>query len=59
MGAWLGGLAITHGIALAALPWVAAAVAIAALILTWAAARLDARKAPLRAAGMAVRQDAC
>ncbi|WP_028217868.1 MFS transporter [Paraburkholderia oxyphila] len=59
MGAWLGGLAITHGIALAALPWVAAAVAIAALILTWAAARLDARTAPLRAAGMAVRQDAC
>lgn len=59
MGAWLGGVAITRGVALAALPWVAAAVAIAALILTWAAARLDARKAPLRAAGVAVRQDAC
>ena len=59
MGAWLGGLAITHGIGLAALPWVAAAVAIAALVLTWAAARLDARKAPLRATAVAMRQDAC
>jgi len=58
MGAWLGGLAITHGIGLAALPWVAAAVAIAALVLTWAAARLDAR-APLRASAVAMRQDAC
>ncbi|WP_322059870.1 MFS transporter [Paraburkholderia sp. J63] len=59
MGAWLGGLAIAHGVALAALPWVAAAVALGALVLTWTAARLDARKAPLRATGVAMRQDAC
>lgn len=59
MGAWLGGLAIAHGVALAALPWVAAAVAMGALVLTWTAARLDARKAPLRATGVAMRQDAC
>lgn len=59
MGAWLGGLAISHGVALAVLPWVAAAVAMGALVLTWTAARLDARKAPLRATGVAMRQDAC
>lgn len=59
MGAWLGGLAIAHGVALAALPWVAAVVAMGALVLTWTAARLDARKAPLRATGVAMRQDAC
>ena len=59
MGAWLGGLAIAHGVALAVLPWVAAAVAMGALVLTWTAARLDARKAPLRATGVAMRQDAC
>lgn len=59
MGAWLGGLAIAHGVALAALPWVDAAVAMGALVLTWAAARLDARKAPLRATGVAMRQNAC
>jgi MFS transporter, DHA1 family, inner membrane transport protein len=41
-GAWLGGLAIAHGMALGELPWVAAAVAVAALSLTWFAARMDA-----------------
>ncbi len=41
-GAWLGGLAIGHGYGLDALPWVAAAVAVAALLLTWIAARMDA-----------------
>ena len=41
-GAWLGGLAISHGYGLDALPWVAAAVAVAALVVTWVAARMDA-----------------
>jgi MFS transporter, DHA1 family, inner membrane transport protein len=41
-GAWLGGMAIAHGMALGELPWVAAAVAVAALLLTWFAARMDA-----------------
>jgi DHA1 family inner membrane transport protein len=41
-GAWLGGMAIGHGMGLEALPWVAAAVSIAALLLTWMAARMDA-----------------
>jgi MFS transporter, DHA1 family, inner membrane transport protein len=40
-GAWLGGLVLTHGHGLDTLPLVAAAVAIAALALTWVAARLD------------------
>ena len=39
---WLGGLVIGHGYALDMLPWVAAAVAVVALLLTWFAARLDA-----------------
>ncbi len=58
MGAWIGGLAIGHGFALDALPWVAAAVALAALVLTWVAARLDG-KAVTRVVRVAVRQDAC
>jgi DHA1 family inner membrane transport protein len=41
-GAWLGGLAIGHGYGLDALPYVAAVVALAALALTWIAARMDA-----------------
>ena len=41
-GAWLGGLAISHGYGLDALPYVAAVVALAALALTWIAARMDA-----------------
>ncbi|NIF80698.1 MFS transporter [Paraburkholderia sp. Cy-641] len=45
-GAWLGGLVIAHGHALDTLPWVAAAVSVAALLLTWFAARMDA---PVRA----------
>ena len=40
-GAWLGGLVLTHGHGLDTLPLVAAAVAVAALVLTWVAARLD------------------
>ncbi|WP_206997404.1 MFS transporter [Trinickia mobilis] len=40
-GAWLGGLVLTHGHGLDTLPLVAAAVAVAALALTWLAARLD------------------
>lgn len=40
-GAWLGGLALSHGLALDALPWVAAAVTLAALVVTVLAARLD------------------
>ncbi|SMF98277.1 MFS transporter [Burkholderia singularis] len=42
-GAWLGGVALTHGLALDALPWVAAAVTLAAIAVTTLAARLDAR----------------
>ncbi|WP_118180935.1 MFS transporter [Paraburkholderia phosphatilytica] len=41
-GAWLGGLAIGHGFGYDALPYVAAVVAVAALLLTWLAARMDA-----------------
>ncbi|HEV3430591.1 MAG TPA: MFS transporter [Paraburkholderia sp.] len=62
LGAWLGGLAIARGVALDALPWVAAAVAIAALVLTWIAARLDSRNTsskPANAVKVAVQQDAC
>lgn len=42
-GAWLGGVVLERGHALDSLPWVAAAVAIVALAVTWYAARLDAR----------------
>ena len=40
-GAWLGGLVIDHGYSLDTLPWVAAAVSVAALLLTWFASRMD------------------
>jgi len=43
-GAWLGGLALSHGFALDALPWVAAVVTGAALVVTAAAQRLDGRR---------------
>ncbi|PLZ01682.1 MFS transporter [Burkholderia sp. WAC0059] len=58
-GAWLGGLAIAHGFSLDMLPWVAAAVSVAALLMTWVAWRFDAR-AGLAAspAAMAGGQDA-
>ncbi|MBB3255261.1 DHA1 family inner membrane transport protein [Paraburkholderia bannensis] len=60
LGAWLGGLAIERGVALDALPWVAAVVAIAALVLTWLAARLDARNSSVAGTvNVAVQQDAC
>jgi DHA1 family inner membrane transport protein len=64
LGAWLGGLAIARGVALDALPWVAAVVAVAALVLTWFAARLDSRATSAvdsdkGAIKVAVRQDAC
>ncbi|WP_321913710.1 MULTISPECIES: MFS transporter [unclassified Paraburkholderia] len=57
MGAWMGGLAIAHGVALDSLPWVAAAVSVAALVLTWAAARLDTRNAPVRHASVPQQQN--
>nr|WP_256390487.1 MFS transporter [Paraburkholderia phytofirmans] len=41
-GAWLGGLTISHGYGLDSLPLVAAAVTVAALLLAWFAARMDA-----------------
>ena len=44
LGAWLGGLALTHGVGLDALPWVAAAVTVAALVVTMLAAYLDTRR---------------
>lgn len=44
-GAWLGGLALTHGLKLDALPWVAVAVTLAALAVTVVAARMDGRRA--------------
>jgi MFS transporter, DHA1 family, inner membrane transport protein len=47
-GAWLGGLALSHGFALDALPWVAAAVTGAALVVTMVAQRLDGRRAAQR-----------
>ncbi len=51
-GAWLGGAVIERGLGLDALPWAAAAVTVAALGVTWYAARLDARvdarRLPLR-----------
>ncbi len=40
--ACLGGLVINHGHSLDTLPWVAAAVSVVALLLTWFAARMDA-----------------
>ena len=46
-GAWLGGLVIGHGHALDTLPWVAAAVSVVALLLTWFAARMDAPATPV------------
>ena len=49
-GAWLGGLAIGHGYGLDMLPWVAAAVTVAALLLTWVAARMDAPSAVVQRA---------
>ncbi|QTO47920.1 MFS transporter [Burkholderia latens] len=51
-GAWLGGVALAHGFALDALPWVAVAVTFAALVVTWLAMRLDAR-GPARGAAPA------
>ncbi|MDN7673243.1 MFS transporter [Burkholderia oklahomensis] len=42
-GAWLGGVALSHGVPLDALPWVAAVVTLAALAVTVLAARLDTR----------------
>ncbi|MDR5751601.1 MULTISPECIES: MFS transporter [unclassified Caballeronia] len=51
-GAWLGGMVLERGHALDSLPWVAAAVAIVALAVTWYAARLDAR--PLASGATAV-----
>lgn len=42
-GAWLGGVALSHGVPLDALPWVAAVVTLAALAVTALAARLDTR----------------
>ncbi|MDR5830327.1 MFS transporter [Caballeronia sp. LP006] len=41
-GAWLGGAVLTHGFGLDVLPWAAAMVAVAALGVTWFAARFDA-----------------
>lgn len=64
-GAWLGGLAISHGLGYDALPWVAATVSVAALFVTWIAARLDAQRSGVRgqaagrAAPVTVREDAC
>jgi DHA1 family inner membrane transport protein len=42
-GAWLGGVVLNQGHPLDTLPWVAAAVAIAALVVTWFARRMDGR----------------
>ncbi|SAL52272.1 MFS transporter [Caballeronia humi] len=47
-GAWLGGVVLEHGHALDSLPWVAAAVAVLALAVTWYAGRLDARPSVVR-----------
>jgi DHA1 family inner membrane transport protein len=55
-GAWLGGLALTHGLKLDALPWVAMVVALVAFAVTLVAARLDAAKRTGGAQGAAERQ---
>jgi MFS transporter, DHA1 family, inner membrane transport protein len=44
MGAWLGGLALSHGHALDTLPWVAALVTLAALAVTAVGMRMDRRE---------------
>jgi MFS transporter, DHA1 family, inner membrane transport protein len=44
MGAWLGGLALSHGHALDTLPWVAALVTLAALAVTAVGMRMDSRE---------------
>jgi MFS transporter, DHA1 family, inner membrane transport protein len=49
LGAWLGGAVLARGFGLDALPWVAAAVALLALAVTWYASRLDGA-APMTAA---------
>ncbi len=47
IGAWLGGAVIDHGPGLAAIPWVAALVPLAAIGVAYGAVRLEAR-APVR-----------
>ncbi|GGP21176.1 hypothetical protein [Silvimonas iriomotensis] len=50
MGAWLGGLTLSHGHSLDVLPWVAAAVTAGALVLTVFARKLDGVAVPDAAA---------
>lgn len=54
-GAWLGGAALGHGIALDGLPWVAAAVGLAALAVTAWAWRLDGHRAAQAGGGAAMK----
>ncbi|SAL68891.1 major facilitator transporter [Caballeronia peredens] len=58
-GAWLGGAVLTHGHGLDALPWAAAAVALAALAVTWFAARLDTPRAHDKIKADVKAADAC
>ena len=51
IGAWLGGLVIDHGPGLEAVPWIAALVPLAGLLLAIASHRLDMRQARLVPAG--------
>jgi DHA1 family inner membrane transport protein len=44
-GAWIGGLALARGLAYGQLPWVGAALAVAALVLSILSCRLDGRAA--------------
>jgi DHA1 family inner membrane transport protein len=57
-GAWLGGLVIDHGHSLDTLPWVAAAVSLSALLLTWFASRMDTPASDAARSGVQVRERA-
>jgi MFS transporter, DHA1 family, inner membrane transport protein len=57
-GAWLGGLVIDHGHSLDTLPWVAAAVSLSALLLTWFASRMDTPASDEARSGVQVRERA-
>jgi DHA1 family inner membrane transport protein len=57
-GAWLGGLVIGHGHSLDTLPWVAAAVSVVALLLTWFASRMDTPATRVARQGAEVRERA-
>jgi len=50
-GAWVGGLALTEGLAYRELPWIGVALAVVAFTLSFLSHRLDARACRRRCAG--------